>query len=106
MSDLSIRFNESTNDWQFVDAGGKTTNFSAATHTSPFVANSLPSRANNFDIAVSGCSQTATVKVALHGPSVPLTWVPSDGSDVLIDVIATCGTVTQSGYVKVKRSGG
>ena len=106
MSDLSIQFDQSTNNWQFVDASGGTTNFSAATDAQPFVAKSLSSRAQNFDIAVSGCSQTPTVKLAVLGPSVPITWVPSDGSSITIAVIATCGAVTQSGYVKVKRSDG
>jgi hypothetical protein len=106
MSDLTIQFNQTTNNWQFVDGSGATTNFTAATDAQPFIANSLSSRDTNFDIAVSGCSQTPTVLVAVLGPSVPITWVPSDGSYTMVGVIATCGAVKQTGYVKVKRSSG
>jgi hypothetical protein len=106
MSDLTIQFDSSTNNWQFVGDDGSTTDFGAATDSQPFVAKALSSRAANFDIAVSGCSQTPIVKLAVVGPSVPITWVPDDGSDIKVAVIATCGATTQSGYVKVKRSGG
>ncbi|MFV8749538.1 hypothetical protein ACNOYE_03180 [Nannocystaceae bacterium ST9] len=105
MSDLSIQFDPRSDAWQFIDDSGATTDFSATSETQPFVANELPSRAANFDVAIMGCSQTASVMVAVLGPSVPITWVPSTGSRT-VAVIATCGTTRQSGYVKVKRSGG
>jgi hypothetical protein len=106
MSDLSIRFDQTTNNWQFVADNGAATNFTAATDAQPFVAKSLSSRASNFDVAVSGCTQTPTVKLAVLGPSIPITWVPSDGSEITVAVIATCGAIKQSGYVKVKKSSG
>lgn len=106
MSDLSIQFDSSSNNWQFVDSSGATTNFSATTQTQPFDARALSSRAANFDIAISGCSATATVMVAVPGPSVPITWVPSAGTDTIVAVIATCSAASQTGYVRVKRSSG
>lgn len=104
MSDLSIHFDTNNDAWQFVDARGNTTNFSATSELQPFAAKDLSSRAANFDIAITGCTG-ASVEVVLSGPSVPLTWVASSGTDTLFAVRATCGTTSQSGYVKVKRSG-